>query len=198
MSLKLKKQITIKTNQDRIKRIAGNIGISPRDFLSTIKLILDETLDKTIKDLKEWIYKYVPKRTGQLRDNLIKHIETSQYLSKGLLEIIIGTDLDYAQRVSQMSTRQVRHSSWFEHAQRGKRPKKYKRKKKLKPKRAYAYYYGHHGRIFLNDPDAIGNFWNKLILFLQKRSLVNLNVAAQYYLGKEKKLKTKKLFEVSK
>jgi len=98
-----------------------------------------------------------------------------------------------------MSTRQVRHSSWFEHSKRGKYGyfEKY-RKKKPKRRRAYAYYYGHHGRIFLEDPDAIGNFWNKLILFLQKRSMINLNIAAQRYLGQQKKLKTKKLFEVSK
>ena len=115
-------------------------------------------LDELLADLRAWIIEKVPKRTGQLQDNLLKNLESSN-VKKALMRVVIGTNIDYAPDVAEMSTSQVRHSGEL----------------------AYAYYYGKHGKIYLNDPKAIGNFWKELIEYSQERMINILERAIDEY-----------------
>ena len=61
-----------------------------------------------------------------------------------------------------MTTKQVRHSGEI----------------------GYAYYYGEYGKIILNDPEAIGGFFDYLIEFAKERVLINLmKVKKKYQAG---------------
>lgn len=161
--------------------------MTSQQLIMLIEPILNEVLENTLIDLRNWINRFVPKRTGRLRDALIRNMQKSN-VKKSVLKFIIGTNFKYAEKVNRMSTRQVRHSSWFEH--RGKRRKVKGKRLKRRPKarRAYAYYYDHHGRIFLNDPEAIGGFMQALLQYLAKRSKLHLKVALQKYYGKQRPL----------
>lgn len=142
--------------------------------LKILEAILNFTLKATLKDMRTWIAHFVPKRTGQLRFTLNQNMKSS-WVSKGILRMILGTHVDYAKDVNKMTTSQVRHHSGREH------------RKKGQPKRwAYAYYWKHHGRIFLNDPQAIGHFYDKMLIYLKARVLINLTAAQKQFLGKHK------------
>ena len=125
-------------------------------------------LDELIVELIAWIRKKVPKATGQLQDNLIANLKSSN-VKKGLLRIVLGTDIGYAPDVAEMSTSQVAHSG----------------------EKSYAYYYGAHGPIILDDPDAIGNFWEELIVYAQERREFILQRAIdEYFAGTGKLIKS--------
>lgn len=154
MSISPKTQFKIQVNKKYITYIAGNRNITAEEVKQTISDILSETLNITLTELEEWINKYVPKRTGQLRESLIRNLHSSRV--KGMiLRLILGTSLDYAEEVNEMSTAQVAHSG----------------------EKGYAYYYGNYGPIILNDPEAIGNFWDELLDFAKRRILINLTKA---------------------
>ena len=106
-----------------------------------IDSILQFALMWTKQDLHGWIDEKVPKRTGQLRDSLHRNLETSKVVGQSLLKLYFGTHLNYAEFVNQMTTSQVAHSN----------------------DTGYAYYYGHYGKINLNDPSAIGYFFDEMI-----------------------------------
>ncbi len=153
--------------------------------------VLAETFTLVKDDIRDWIAKKVPRRTGQLRFTLLKALEKSRD-KKGIIKFIIGTQVKYATQVNAMSTKNVRHdSTHFEHS----------------GARAHAYYYGHGSgkrkrsklkkrakkkgqqyispnRIFLNDPDAIGGFWDTLLKYFEKRILYHLNNAVRAQYGK--------------
>ena len=115
-------------------------------------------LDELLADLRAWIIEKVPKRTGQLQDNLLKNLESSN-VKKALMRVVIGTNIDYAPDVAEMSTAQVRHYG----------------------EPGYAYYYGKHGKIILDDPQAIGNFWEELIAYSKERTVNILQRAIDEY-----------------
>ena len=142
----------------KIKFIAKNTEVDFDEILSLLHNMLLYVLDELILELKIWIKTKVPKRTGQLRDNLLKHLESSN-VKKGLMRLVLGTDITYAPDVADMPTRIVRHSGEV----------------------AYAYYYGHHGKIMLNDPQAIGDFWNELMEYAQERTMFILQRAIDEY-----------------
>ena len=143
-----------------IKYIIKHTNLTYQQVVDVITNILDHTLAATMKDLKAWINKYVPKRTGQLRDSLKKNLESSRVVN-GIMRIKLGTHLNYAPAVNLFSTSQVRHRGEI----------------------GYAYYYGHYGRIVLNDPLAIGSFWDKILLYITQRARTNLIAAKRVYLG---------------
>ena len=163
--------------------------MTSQQLISLIEPILYATLQNTITDMIRWILKYVPRRTGQLRDTLIKSMKSSR-VQNGMLKFIVGTHVQYANKVNQMSTSQVQHNSWFEHS----------------GHRAYAYYYNYkhrgtkvgkrkmkigkrykgpsHYRIFLSDPDAVGMFWDTLLVYLRLRVLYHLRNTMLFQYGK--------------
>jgi len=151
----------------KIKFIAKNTEVDFAEILALLHNMLLYVLSELIFELKIWINTKVPKRTGQLRDNLIKHLESSN-VKKGLMRLVLGTNINYAPDVADMSTRQVRHSG----------------------EKGYAYYYGHHGKINLNDPQAIGDFWDELMEYAQERTMFILQRAIdEYFKGTGKLMK---------
>jgi len=153
-------------DKDSISYIAGNLHITYEETKVLIANVMQDALEWTLNDMKTWIKMFVPKRTGQLQDNLLKNIESSRVVNF-TLKLIIRTSIDYASDVNAMSDAQVQHdSTWFEHS----------------GKRAYAYYYGHYGKIFLDDPEAKGNFFQELQDFAKTRTFINLVKAkARHY-----------------
>ena len=142
----------------QIKYLAKSTEMSFDEILGMINDMLMYVLDELIRELEIWIKSKVPKRTGQLRDSLIANLHSSR-VKLGLMRIILGTNLDYAEDVNEMSTRIVRHSG----------------------EPAYAYYYGHYGKITLNDPQAIGGFFDALLKFAKERTMFILQRAIDEY-----------------
>ena len=167
MSLRPKTRSKVGVKKDHIRYIAGqHDNLTYEQVLALIEKMLMEILNLTLGNLELWIETHVPKRTGQLRDNLLRNLKSSR-VRDGIMRLIIGTNIDYATDVNQMSTAQVRHSgTWREHS----------------GKKAYAYYYGHYGPIYLEDPEAEGNFFDKLIEFAKERITINLaRTKAKYF-----------------
>lgn len=154
-----------------IKKIAKkHEELDEKDVKKILDKILEETLDLVLRDLRKWIKKFVAKRTGQLRKNLLLNLEGSEV--KGyLLKIIMRTSIDYAAQVNAYSTAQVRHKN----AKREHYVSYTTKKGKKHHPYAYAYYGGHKGgRIVLNDPMAIGKFFDKMVIYAIKMILFHL------------------------
>lgn len=146
-----KLKITLKDLQYEVD---GKEVADEAELKRILDVILAETYRQTMEDGHAWIDKYVPKRTGQLRDNLHRHLDSSRYFAnKYLIKIRIGTNIDYATYVNDMTTRQVRH-----HGEIGT-----------------AYYYGYYGQIILDDPNAVGHFFDQLVDYLKKRLQLHYN-----------------------
>jgi len=164
-------------NSTAIKNIAKQSSIyTEKEVKEIIKDLLNEVLELTLEDLKQWILKFVPKRTGQLRRNMLKNIQSSRVKSN-ILRIIIRTSIDYAAQVNAYSTAQVRHKNAKREHYSDYTPKKGGEHHPY----AYAYYGGHYGRITLNDPLAIGHFFDKMLLYVQKKVLLNLTTIKRKY-----------------
>lgn len=163
MSLKPKTQITVQLAKGRVGRITARLK---KASAGLIQAILHEVLINVKKDLRDWIRLYVPRRTGQLQHNLLFNLDKSR-ITRGILKFIAGSTVRYADRVDRMSSGQVKHHGWREHS----------------GKRAYAYYYGHRGRIFLNDPAAVGGFFEKLLDYMRRRVDYHITIALRRYIG---------------
>ena len=166
MSLNPKTRLKVGVNKAQIKYIAGHVdNLSYEDVKDIIENLLREVLNLTLGNIELWIEEKVPKRTGQLRDNLLLNLKSSR-VNNGILRMIIGTAINYASDVNEMTTAMVRHfNTDREHS----------------GKKAYAYYGGHYGPIHLNDPKAEGQFFVKLLEFAHQRILINLaRTAAKY------------------
>lgn len=125
-------------------------------------------LEELLIELEDWINKFVPKATGQLRNSLIKNLKSSR-VKKGLMHLVLGTDIGYAEKVADMSTRMVRHSG----------------------EERYVYYYGEHGKITLWDPEAIGNFFEEFVKFAEERSInITQRAIDQYFKGTGKLMRS--------
>lgn len=162
MSLEPKEHYTVGIKKAAIKYIVGqNKNLSYNEVVFIIRNILKELRETLFTELTLWIEEKVPKRTGQLRKDLIDQLKESNILEH-TLHIILGTTIDYAEQVNAMNTAQVRH-----HGEIG-----------------YVYYwnpFGIRGRVVLNDPRAIGNFWTHLVEFAKERALVNIaKIKAKY------------------
>ena len=145
----------------KIKYIAKKTEFNYEEIVILLHNMFLYVLDELIFELKIWINTKVPKRTGQLRDNLLKHLESSS-VKKGLMRLVLGTNIDYAPDVAEYSTRQVRHSG----------------------EKGYAYYYGEDGPINLNDPQAIGNFWEELLKYAKERTMnIMQRAITEYFRG---------------
>jgi len=126
-----------------------------------IRNILKELKETLFTELEVWINEKVPKRTGQLRQDLIDQLKES-HIIEHTLHIILGTTIDYAEQVNAMNTAQVRHTGQI----------------------GYVYYWnpaGIRGRVILDDPRAIGNFWTHLLEFAKERAFINVaKIKAKY------------------
>jgi len=142
----------------KIKYLAKGNELSFEEVLALFHNMLLYVLDELMAELRIWINTKVPKRTGQLRDNLLRNLESSN-VKKGLMRIVLGTDIQYAPDVAEMSTVQVRHSGEV----------------------GYAYYWGKHGKLILDDPAAIGNFWEELIKYAKEKKMSILDRAINEY-----------------
>ena len=142
----------------QIKYLAKGNKLDFKEVLALIHNMLLYTLDELMAELRIWINTKVPKRTGQLRDNLLRNLESSN-VKKGLMRLVLGTNIDYAPDVAEMSTAQVAHSGEI----------------------GYAYYYGKSGKLILNDPEAIGDWWNELIKYAKERTMTILARAINEY-----------------
>lgn len=91
-----------------IKYLAKQNEMDYEEVLKTIHEMLLYVLDELIPEIEEWINDYVPMDTGRLRQSLIRELKTSS-VKKGLMRIILGTFLSYAEDVAEYSTMQVRH-----------------------------------------------------------------------------------------
>ena len=127
---------------------------------------MTQTLAYTIKDILEWIGKpksapgHVPRATGQLRANLISHLKSSSVDRKRFLKLVLGSDLEYAQYVN-TSGKRFAHTGQVGYARR----------------------FGARGKIRLNDPGAIANFFYELKKFAAYKLRFNLAQEFQRRLG---------------
>ena len=129
-----------------------------------------EIIFNAIKDTKtytiNWIHKFVPKRTGQLRDNLIEWINNHWMLGTMDRNTIIDlvTNIEYA---TDMTGDVVHTGTWYEHS----------------GAPAMAFYYGYNGRIFLDDPTAIINWYFIIEDFVREELTKNITIYKDYILG---------------
>ena len=138
----------VRVTPAKINYIVGKTHFSSiSEVKKMISKIMRNAITQTIKDVTGWINKYVPKRTGQLRDTLIFNLKQSKGTNKGA-ELILGVDprVDYVKYVDKMQDSNVRHTG----------------------QKGYAYYYGYNGKLKLNDPKAIGHFWGTLKRFARQ------------------------------
>jgi hypothetical protein len=167
-SIAPKTRAKVSVPKAKIKYMAKNSSYTYEELIILIKAILEDVLSDTITELDIWIDSKVPKRTGQLRHMLKQWIKGST-IHKGILRMVLGTNLPYAEDVNKMTTSQVRH-----HGQVG-----------------YVYYpnlFKIRGRVILNDPRAVGSFFDKLIEFTKERLDINLIKAKNKHLGSAVKI----------
>ena len=120
-----------------------------------------EGMEMSKLDAKTWIRENVPKRTGQLQDSLISCIDTDWNFSGVRYNADIVTNVPYAYKIMGDP---AHFGTYYEHS----------------GKPAVANYYGHHGRIFLNDPAAT-TFWDsKMTDYMKDNITTNLSIAIGY------------------
>lgn len=162
MSLAPKTQAEVNFNKSKITYAAGQLqNLSKTQVELLVQTILETTLQLTKMDCRKWIQMYVPRRTGQLQDNLLANLESSFISRNNFLKLVLGTNVDYAQYVNKMSAMQVQHAGTS----------------------AYAYYYGNHGRIILNDPMAQGHFFGIMLMYARDRLRFHLKNVKSTILG---------------
>lgn len=127
-----------------------------------VKLTKDNIVQFTIDDLKKsvinWIKINVPKRTGQLQDNLIDYIEKNWHYKEGFTTLDLYTNVDYAFDI----VNPKHYNTWLEHS----------------GIEAIADYGGHTGKILLHDPMAIANWQNVLAGFVLEefKKILTINI----------------------
>jgi len=182
------------------KEERGNPDLDEKQVMDIVNKILKETFQLIVRDVVKWINRFVAKRTGQLRDNLILNLASSRTKNYTMV-FIIRTSIDYAEAVSKYTTKQVRHGHakrehYVDYVTKG-RGKARKGKGRKHHPYAYAYYGGHHGRIILHDPQAITNFFNMMIAFTVKIILYHLkNVKRKYSARTKMKYKEMKIIKM--
>lgn len=128
--------------------------------------ILDAVLKDTIEDILEWIGKpdspqgHVPRATGQLRANLIDNLKSSSVDRNRFLKLVLGSNLEYAQYVN-TTGKQFKHFGAVGYARR----------------------FGKRGKIRLDDPNAVSEFFEKLKRFAARILRFNLAQEFQRRLG---------------
>ncbi len=186
------KPLTYGIKRPEIRKVAqGNPLLSEREVENIVVKILKETFQLVVRDVVKWINKFVAKRTGQLRENLILNLASSRTKNYTMVFVLL-TSINYAEQVVNYKTSQVRHkNSKREHytvtyMRKGRGKKKIGKGKVTKHPYAYANYGGHSGRITLNDPQAITNFFTMMVRYTVKSILINLKIIKRKYSAKTK------------
>ena len=144
----------------RIRKIArDNKYLNEKEIWVIFNSILNELHAKVNKDMRRWIMRFVPKMTGALRRDLYMHIKET-IVKNTIITFYIETSLVYARRVNSFATSNVRH--------RGKRIT-YKRRK-----------------YTLWDPEAIGHFFDKMVIYAIRNILFHLKNIKRRYAAKTK------------
>ncbi len=165
------KPLTYGIKRPEIRKVAqGNPLLSEREVENIVVKILKETFQLVVRDVVKWINKFVAKRTGQLRENLILNLASSRTKNYTMVFVLL-TSINYAEQVVNYKTSQVRHKN---------------SKREHSGKWAYANYGGHSGRITLNDPQAITNFFTMMVRYTVKSILINLKIIKRKYSAKTK------------
>ena len=152
----------INFNKEKITYAAGQIqNLSKTQIEQLVQTILETTLQLVVADVKKWIQIYVPKRTGQLQDNLLANFQSSYIQNGRILKLKLGTNIDYAQFVNKMPAAMVQHAGDL----------------------AYAYYYGVHGKIILNDQMAQGHYHGIMLMYARDRLRFHLKDTKATILG---------------
>jgi len=171
MSIKPGTKAKVSVPKAQISYMAKNSKYSYQQIIKLIQNILEDVLKDTKVALKEWIDNKVPKRTGQLRFMLKTWLDGSN-VGEGLLQLVIGTNLDYAEDVDAMTTSQVRHNKEWGYVY---YPNIFGISSKTRPRGSK--------KILLDDPRAIGGFWDKMIEFAKEELDKNLIRAKNKHLG---------------
>ena len=148
--------------EDLILYIVGNRKMKYDQVKNFIQSALNDCLERTIADVEIWISIHVPKRGGELIKNLLKFLRRSRpppatvnELRGVRLILGVGAEIDYAKYVNKMVIANVRHfNTWLENS--GK-----KAYSKGKP-------------VLLNDPRAVGYFFDKMVEHGKERFKINL------------------------
>ena len=138
-----------------LRKIAqNNPNLDVRDVKAIVDSILRDVMLKSLKMLRKWINRRVPKMTGRLRRDLLRHLRDS-YVRSSVLRIFIQSSIEYAKRVNDFETHNVRHK--------GKRIR-------------------YRGKIIiLNDSQAIGHFFDEMVKFALQAIKINLaNIKRRY------------------
>lgn len=161
MSFATKTHYTIGFHKSDLTFVAGQqTELNYNQVKNLIDNILEETLTLTVPEIEVWIEDNVPMRTGKLRRDLKLELSSS-FVSRMLLRLKLGTHITYAEFVEEMSTSMVAHTNQW----------------------GYAYYGGYRGKILLNDPQAIGQFFTEMVKYAKERLEVNFVKAKAMYLG---------------
>jgi hypothetical protein len=160
--------------------IQKKTGLLKAQVDKVVKETLEEVLHRLLRDLHKWVVTYVPKDTGLLRLEVGRQIDKSELgaygnevrLNMGISEAVTP----YASYVDAMPTEK---GKWWKRVittttKTGK--------KRGQPRRKTVWYQPHvrhHGERggrsgFLNDPKAIGGFWERLRMHARTRLQVHL------------------------
>ncbi len=133
------------------------------EYLDLIYACYQDTFDATKEDVLRRAAERVPVRTGQLLDSVIRCINTRWSIDNDNVHLEIGSDVKYAY---DLVGEPAHGATWFEHDGRW----------------AYAYYYGHSGKIYLNDPNAVIDWQNDLFDYMMA-TWDNYMLSYQQYYG---------------
>ena len=92
----------------QIKYLAKENALTYDEVMTLIHDMLLYVLDELILELEIWINSKVPMDTGRLRNDLLFSLKSSS-VKLGLMRIILGSNLSYAEDVDEYTTMQVRH-----------------------------------------------------------------------------------------
>lgn len=152
----------VKIEDIEIKCVIGKRNYTVEEVKTFIQKILDETLELTITEIEEWINEFVPKRSGDLRESLLKFLAKSRpppstgELRGARLILGVGAEIFYAKYVIDMEDSNVQHdATWREHS--GKKA------------------YSKGVPVFLDDPSALANYHDAMVEFGIERLKINLS-----------------------
>jgi hypothetical protein len=170
-SLKPGTKVKVKVPKAQISYMVKNSKYSYAELKVMIQQILELVLNTTKAELKIFINNIVPKRTGTLRQSLLNWLEGS-WAGEGMMELVMGSNIEYAEDVNEMTTSQVRHVNDWGYVY---YPNWFGMSSKSRPRG--------HKKFLLNDPRAQGHFWDKLLEFAKERVDINLIRAKNQVLG---------------
>ena len=170
-SIKPGTKTRVRVPKAQISYMVKNSKYTKAELEVLIHRILELVLNTTKKELEIFIDNIVPKRTGQLR-HMLKLWLNGSWVGQGIMELVMGTNLDYAEDVNEMTTSQVRHNNELGYVY---YPNIFGISSKSRPRGSK--------KIRLNDPRAQGHFWDKMLVFAKERVDINLIRAKNKILG---------------